>query len=90
MKMAIIGMPQKTLVKVAKLAIAIEEEMLVRRKNMAKYCQDFDSDEFDESDDAEQVKPKRKEVKVWFDTSRRGVYCENCYNKGHFTKECKL
>jgi hypothetical protein len=57
---------------------------------MAKYCQDFDSDEFDESDDAEQVKPKRKEVKVWFDTSRRGVYRENCYNKGHFTKECKL
>ncbi len=24
------------------------------------------------------------------DTIREGVYCQNCFNEGHFTKECKL
>ncbi len=57
---------------------------------MARYRQDFDSDEFGELDDDKQIKPKRKGAKVWFDTYRRGVYYQNCYNEGHFTKECKL
>jgi hypothetical protein len=57
---------------------------------MARYCQDSDSDEYDELDDGKQVKPKKKEQKVRFETYRRGVYCYNCYNKGHFTKECNL
>ncbi len=33
---------------------------------------------------------KKLNQKVRFDTYRRGVYCYNCYNEGHFTKECKL
>jgi hypothetical protein len=78
------------LVKLAKSTIAIEEEMLVRKINMARYCQDSDSDESNQLDDEDQVKPKRKGAKVQFDTYRRGVYCQNCYNEGHFTKECKL
>jgi hypothetical protein len=41
-------------------------------------------------DDEEQVKPKRLGAKVRFDTCRRGVYCQKCYNESHFTKECKL
>jgi hypothetical protein len=56
MKMAIIGVSQRTLIEVAKLVIAIEEEMLVRRRNMARYHQDFDSDESNELDDEEQAK----------------------------------
>jgi hypothetical protein len=31
-----------------------------------------------------------KGAKVRFDTWKRGVYCQKCYNEGHFTKECKL
>jgi hypothetical protein len=26
---------------------------------------------------------------VNFDIVRKGVYCQNCFNEGHFTKECK-
>lgn len=87
--MSIIGMSRRFLAKVAELAITIKEEMLVRRRNIARHCQDSDSDEYDELDN-EQFKPKRKGAKVWFDAYRRGVYCQNYYNKGHFTKECKL
>ncbi len=32
-----------------------------------RYHQDFDSDEYDESDDEEHFKPKRKGAKVQFD-----------------------
>ncbi len=59
--------------------------MSVKRKNMAKYRQDFDSEESNESNDEEQVKPKRKGAKFWFDIYRRGVYWQNYYNEGHFT-----
>jgi hypothetical protein len=31
---------------------------------MVKYCQYFDSDEFDELDEDEQVKPKKKGAKL--------------------------
>ncbi len=24
------------------------------------------------------------------DTIKEGVYCQNCFNESHFTKECKL
>jgi hypothetical protein len=75
---------------VAKLAIAVEEKKPVRRRNTARYCQDFDNDEFGELDDDKQVKPKRIGTKVRFDTCIQGVYYQNCYNKRHFTKECKL
>jgi hypothetical protein len=37
MKMAIITMLRRTLTEVEKLTIAIEEEMLVRIRNMVKY-----------------------------------------------------
>jgi hypothetical protein len=32
---------------------------------------------------------KKKGAKVQFDTYKRGVYFQNCYNEGCFTKECK-
>jgi hypothetical protein len=35
--MAIIGMPQRTLAKVAKLAISIEEEMPLRKRNIVRH-----------------------------------------------------
>jgi hypothetical protein len=40
-KMAIISMSRRTL---AKVAIMIEEEMLVRRNNIARYHQEFDGE----------------------------------------------
>jgi hypothetical protein len=60
--MAIISMPQRTLAKMVESTI--EEEMPIRRRNMAKYCQYSDSDEFDELDEDEQVKPKKKGAKL--------------------------
>jgi hypothetical protein len=62
--MTIIGMPRKTLAKVVESTIAIEEKMPVRRRNMVRYCQDFNNDESNELDDDKQVKPKRKGAKV--------------------------
>jgi hypothetical protein len=35
--MAIIGMPQRTLAKMAKSSISIEEEMPIRKRNMVKH-----------------------------------------------------
>jgi len=63
-------------------------------KNMVKYCQnDYDSDESDDFDDENEhheKKIKKKSKKVDFDTIRRRVYCQNCFNESHFTKEYKL
>jgi hypothetical protein len=42
--MAIISMLRKTLVKVTKLTIMIEEEMLVRKKNIMRYHQDSNNE----------------------------------------------
>jgi hypothetical protein len=52
-KMAIISMSQKTLVEVAKSIIMIEEEMLVRRKNITRYRQESYSEELEEFDEEE-------------------------------------
>jgi hypothetical protein len=38
--MTVIGMPRRILATMAKSTIAIEEEMLVRRRIIARYCQD--------------------------------------------------
>jgi hypothetical protein len=38
MKMAIIGMSKRTLAKTAESTITIKEEMLIRRRNMARHC----------------------------------------------------
>ncbi len=51
---------------------------------MVRYHQISNNDEYDELDDEKHFKPKRKETKVWFETYRRGVYCQNCYNEGHY------
>jgi hypothetical protein len=32
----------------------------------------------------------KKSKKIDFDTIRRGVYCQNCFDESRFTKECKL
>jgi hypothetical protein len=37
--MVIISMSQQTLAEVAKFAITMEEELLMRQKNIARYCQ---------------------------------------------------
>jgi hypothetical protein len=51
--MAIISMPQRILVEVAKLTIMIEEEMLARRKNITIYYQEFYSEKLKDFDDEE-------------------------------------
>jgi hypothetical protein len=88
--MAIINMLQRTLVEVVELVIMIEKEMPIRKKSIVKYCQDSDNEESEDSDEEEKQKPKKKKTKYYFETIRRGVYCQNYYNEGHFTKECKL
>jgi hypothetical protein len=94
MKMTIINMPRRTLTKVAESVILIEEELLVRWKNMAKYHpNNFDSDESENNDDEHEhyeKKTKKKSKKMNIDTIKEGVYYQNCFNEGHFTKECKL
>ncbi len=64
--------------------------MQVRRNNIARYRQKFDSEELEDFDDEEKRRPKKKETKDIFETYRRSVYCLNCYNEGHLTKEYTL
>jgi hypothetical protein len=78
------------LAKVAKLAIMIKEEMLIRKKSITKYRQDFDDEESKDYDEKEKWKPKKKKAKVHSKTIRRCVYYQNCYNEGQLTKECQL
>jgi hypothetical protein len=72
--------------------ILVEKKLFVRRKNMAKYHQnDFNKDEFEDYDDEHnEKKNKKKAKKVNFNIVRKGVYCQNCFNEGHFTQKCKL
>jgi Zn-finger nucleic acid-binding protein len=88
--MVIINMPRRTLAKIAEFAIIIEEKLPMKRKNMAKYHQnDSNSDEFDDSnneDEHHEKKTKKKSKKVDFDIVKKGVYCQKCFDEGHFTK----
>jgi hypothetical protein len=68
----------------------IKKEMLVRIKSIARYYQDSDNEESEDSSEEEKWKPKKKESKDHSEIIRRGVYCQNCYNEIHLTKECKL
>jgi hypothetical protein len=76
--MAIIAIPLGTLEEVVESTITIEEKMHVKKK-MTRYQLE------------EEQKPKQKGAKVmYFDTYCKGVYCQNCYNEGLFTKDCNL
>ncbi len=93
-KMVIISMPRITLTEVAKFIILVEKEQHVRWKNMARYRQNYsNSDESKDNDNENEHyenKTKKKSKNVNIDTIREGVYYQNCFNEGHFTKEYKL
>jgi hypothetical protein len=61
---------------------------------LVKYCHnDFDDDEFDDyndEDDHHEKNTKNKSKKIDFDIVKKELYCQNYFNEGHFTKECKL
>jgi hypothetical protein len=88
-KMVIISMLQKTLAKISKSTIMINEEMSIRKKSIARYHQDSDSEESKDFDEEEKWKPKKKKQKITLKLLKE-VYCQNCYNERHLTKECKL
>jgi hypothetical protein len=89
-KKAIISMLCKTLAELVELAIMIEEEMLVRRKNIARYRQESNNEELKDYNEEEKQQLKEKETKDHSKTYRKGVHCESYYNKRHSTNECKL
>ncbi len=62
--MAIISMLWKTLAKVAKLAIMIEEEMPIRKKNIVRYRQDSSSEESEDFDEKKNGNQRRKNEKI--------------------------
>ncbi len=65
-------MLQITLAKVVQSITTMEEELLARQK---KYRQaNSNSEKLDEKYE-DHHKPKRKDIKVKFDISRKGVYC---------------
>jgi hypothetical protein len=68
----------------------IKEEMPIIKKSIARYHQDYNSEELEDSDEEEKRRPKKKETKYHSETIKRGVYCQNYYNEGYLTKECKL
>jgi hypothetical protein len=62
----------------------------IRKKSITRYRQDFDNKKSEDSNEEEKWRPKKKEIKDYSKTIRRGMYCQNYYNEGHLTKECKL
>jgi hypothetical protein len=71
-----------------------EEKLPMKRKNMARYrLNNSNNDKSGASDDEHEhyeKKTRKKFKKMNIDTIRGGVYCQNCFNENHFTKECKL
>jgi len=58
--MAIINIPIKTLIEMAKFAILVEKKLHVRQKNMARYPpNNFDSEELEDNDDEDEHYKKR-------------------------------
>ncbi len=48
----------------------------MRRKNITRYCQtNSKNEESNDLDEEDHSKTKRKDIKVQFDTIRKGVYC---------------
>ncbi len=89
-KMAITSVLRRTLAEVTKSLIIIKLKMLVRKKSIVEYCQNSNSEESEDYDEEEKWKPKKKKTKDHFKTIIKGLYCQNCYNEGPLTKECKL
>jgi hypothetical protein len=59
-------------------------------KDIAKYHRvNSDNEKSNEKDEKDHLKTK-KDIKVQFNTIKKGFYCHNCYNEGHFTTNCKL
>jgi len=85
-------MPQKTLVEVVNSTVVIEQEMPMKRKGqMVRHHEGFYSDEFEfDYDDEDYQKTRRLRRKMKFETYKKGIYYQNCYNEGHYSKECKL
>jgi hypothetical protein len=85
-------MPRRTLAKIVE-SIILVQELPMKWKNMAKYCQKYyDNDEFDDFDNEDEhhgKKTKKKSKKIDFDIVRK-VYCENCFNEGHFRKRMQI
>jgi hypothetical protein len=57
---------------------------------MARYCQNYSnndkSTDFDNEDEHHEKRTKKKSKKIVFDTIKKGVFCQNCFNDGHFRK----
>ncbi len=53
-------MSQKSLVEITKLTMMMEKQMQVRKKNIARYCQDFAIEELKDFDKEEKQRPKKK------------------------------
>lgn len=58
-------MSRRTLAEVAEFSIIMEEKLLIRWKNIARYCQaNSESEELDDLDEENHSKTKRKDTKV--------------------------
>jgi hypothetical protein len=78
----------------AKFVILVEKKLPMRRKNMARYHpNNSNNNEYEDNDDEDEHyenKTKKKSKKMNINTIREGLYCQNCFNEGDFTMECKL
>jgi hypothetical protein len=85
-------MPRRTLAKVVE-SIILVQELPMKWKNMAKYCQKYyDNDEFDDFDNEDEhhgKKTKNKSKKIDFDIVRKCIV-KIVLMKVISEKECKL
>jgi hypothetical protein len=68
----------------------VKQALLVTKRKLAIEWNKFESEELvKESNDDGHQWSKREDEKTQVDVVKWGVYCTNCYNEGHYTKECK-
>ncbi len=85
LKMAIFGLPQRTIAKIQNSTRMIEDKLLPIKKAIVKQQEKSNDEEFEKDlKDEGYKKTKKKRNKVHVDTYQRGVYYLNCYNERHY------
>jgi hypothetical protein len=58
---------------------------------MVRYCpNNSNNDKFEDNDDEDEHYKWKLQRNLRKRIIKEGVYCQNCFNEGHFTKEWKL
>jgi hypothetical protein len=79
-----------TIIKMVNSIEMVGHELFATKRKLPKEWDKFESENsVKESNDDGHQWSKQKDEKTQLNVVRWGVYYTNCYNEGHYTKECK-